>query len=136
MHGCVGKNNYRYFLRFLICVWVGTLYTTAMSRVSVKFVGLSQVQYSKNDSGVHLACFVLSGSILLGITILLSFHVILSLSGQSTIDFMERACDCDNFRDVLRMTALTWRSCRWRNLVAAIQGRERRRQGHHLDAVL
>ena len=89
MNACIGKRNYRFFLRFLIAVWFGTLYTGIMSFLPVK-VGYRSIEFSKKDSPLQLVCMFMSFSVFVGISLLLSFHLFLSFSGLTTIDFMER----------------------------------------------
>ncbi|QDZ20421.1 DHHC palmitoyltransferase [Chloropicon primus] len=135
LHTCVGRNNYCYFLRFLLFVWGGTLYTSLMAQIPVKVVGLN-IHYPQKYSGAHLACFLLSGSVFIGISMLLSFHLLLSLSNNTTIQFMEKFCeDGETWRGFFVGIA---QDMDWKHLLAAVRGGKNKlrksssgRQGRH-----
>ena len=138
MNSCIGRKNYKYFLRFLIFVWVGTPYTASMSYVPVRLVGFD-FRFRKKDSVVQIGCMLLSVSIFVAISLLLSLHLVLSLAGWTTLECMEDFCDARTtpaffyslvrrFRGRNLLAALGWERHRPRPTAAAPSHRSARRE--------
>jgi len=79
---CVGFYNHKYFVLFLLYLWLGCGYTAVMSffpfRTSSGFEG---------SRGAVLFTFVISLSVMLALSMLLGWHIYLVLTGQTTIEF-------------------------------------------------
>uniref|UniRef100_A0A7S1BUC8 Palmitoyltransferase n=1 Tax=Corethron hystrix TaxID=216773 RepID=A0A7S1BUC8_9STRA len=108
MFNCVGYFNYRYFLNFLIYVTAGTAYGAATTARPFFKIGSKDYYVQRNiviEKGLGKAsrviagvpsmtdrspvtfCFMMSLAIGLAVLFLLIFHIYLTLTGQTTIEF-------------------------------------------------
>lgn len=90
MNNCVGYNNYRYFVSFLIYLCVGAMYVIAVTLRP--FLSLSVAQRSTFifNVSMHTAIvftFTIAISAFFSVGILLLWHAYLSLTNQTTIEF-------------------------------------------------
>jgi len=79
---CVGFYNHKYFVLFLLYLWIGCGYVAILSfppfRSSIGFAG---------SRGAVLFTFVITLSVMLALSMLLGWHIYLVLTGQTTIEF-------------------------------------------------
>mmetsp|Transcript_20642 Transcript_20642/g.34056 ORF Transcript_20642/g.34056 Transcript_20642/m.34056 type:complete len:332 (+) Transcript_20642:67-1062(+) len=97
VNNCVGFYNYRYFVLFLIYMWVGCVYVTVLTCLyypvfsELRVYTLSEqisADYSPFKLGKSLGfIFVLCLSVAIAVSLLLGFHIYLVLSAQTTIEF-------------------------------------------------
>ncbi len=91
MFNVVGWRNYRYFFLFLLWLWVGTIFAILMTLFPFlaitkhKSYGLPVIP-SAHRSNISLM-FIICVSIAIAISFLFFWHVYLTLSGQTTIEF-------------------------------------------------
>mmetsp|Transcript_57900 Transcript_57900/g.132551 ORF Transcript_57900/g.132551 Transcript_57900/m.132551 type:complete len:211 (+) Transcript_57900:2-634(+) len=85
--GCVGHKNYRTFFLFMTWLWLGCLYV--MATMAPSFFRLVR-RHRHTGGGEHtpvVFSFILAFSVSIAVGILLSWHVYLLLTGQTTIEW-------------------------------------------------
>jgi palmitoyltransferase len=93
MNNCVGYYNYRYFILFLGYVWIGCVYAMVMSLpqfISFSRHNAESIQRIRMEASERTAVvftFVLTLSVGIAISILFFWHVYLTLTAQTTIEF-------------------------------------------------
>lgn len=91
MANCIGFYNYRYFFLTLLYLTVGCAYCVVVACYKYSIPRLSKVQSGKQMmTGDKFFVFFLCICAGLAVFILLSWHVYLVLSGQTTIEFYQR----------------------------------------------
>ncbi|CAM9124158.1 unnamed protein product [Laminaria digitata] len=95
MNNCVGYLNYRYFVLFLLYMFVGCVYAVLIS--APHFLAMANntgrhrkptASETKAQSAVMLT-FVLALSVGIAISVLLGWHIYLVLTAQTTIEFYQ-----------------------------------------------
>ncbi|EME31316.1 Probable palmitoyltransferase [Galdieria sulphuraria] len=88
INGCVGFRNYRYFLLFLFYLFLGALYATATVSYMLFVPGFFTSSFSR-EAKVAVYIFILCLSVAISLFILLSWHLYLIATSQTTIEFYE-----------------------------------------------
>eukprot|EP01111_Echinosteliopsis_oligospora_P012193 TRINITY_DN4152_c0_g1_i4.p1 TRINITY_DN4152_c0_g1~~TRINITY_DN4152_c0_g1_i4.p1 ORF type:complete len:273 (+),score=18.07 TRINITY_DN4152_c0_g1_i4:283-1101(+) len=81
VNNCVGFANHKYFVLFLLYLWIGTLFMATIS-----FLPFLKSNDYAVPGGV-LFVFVMCVSVCFAVGILLGWHIYLVVSGQTTIEF-------------------------------------------------
>ncbi|GFR40850.1 hypothetical protein Agub_g1500 [Astrephomene gubernaculifera] len=89
MANCVGFYNYRFFVLYLLYMWVGAAYSAAVHWAYVP--GLLKLDEPGGAGMLPFFMFVLSASVWLALSALLGWHVWLVLTGQGTIDYLDNS---------------------------------------------
>ncbi|CAN0351166.1 unnamed protein product, partial [Ectocarpus sp. 13 AM-2016] len=99
MNNCVGYLNYRYFVLFLMYMFVGCVYAVLVS--APQFIAMAKSPgvslYSKilrctaimTQHSAIMMTFVLALSVGVAISVLLGWHIYLICSAQTTIEFYQ-----------------------------------------------
>ncbi len=90
MGNCVGKNNYRYFVLFLIYLFLGCVYILMVSYYVVQLVTIERAPNSvalMYLTNAAVLTFTIGLSAGISVLILLVFHTFLVLTNQTTLEF-------------------------------------------------
>ncbi|KAK5581755.1 hypothetical protein RB653_003333 [Dictyostelium firmibasis] len=82
VNNCVGQNNHRYFVLFLVYLWISCIYVCILSYPHVFNSGSSYIPFSM------LMSFVITLTIAFALGGLLGWQIYLILSNQTTIEFL------------------------------------------------
>jgi palmitoyltransferase len=99
MNNCVGYHNYRYFILFMLYLFFGCLYVQAV--VIVQFRRFNKLEgagvlYYRNLHDALVYSFTVAMAAMVSVGILLSWHLYLCMTNQTTIEFyinMEERAD-------------------------------------------
>jgi len=83
---CVGFNNHKYFVLFLMYLWLGCLYVAVLSFFPFYAFTNYRTQYTGSKTAV-LFVFVMALSVMIAVGMLLGWHIYLVLTSQTTIEF-------------------------------------------------
>jgi palmitoyltransferase len=99
MNNCVGYYNYRYFLLFMIYLFVGCIYVISVCYVQLRRFNAKQgtdPQYFRDLHDALLYAFTVAVAAMVSVGILLAWHIYLVSTNQTTIEFyinMEERAD-------------------------------------------
>jgi len=83
---CVGFNNHKYFVLFLLYLCLGCFYVALMSFFPFYAFTDYRTSYPGSKTAI-LFVFVMAISVMLAVGMLLGWHIYLVLSAQTTIEF-------------------------------------------------
>jgi len=83
---CVGSLNHKYFVLFLLYLWLGCAYVAIMSFSPFQDFSSFKLRNS-STRGIVIFSFVITLSVTLALSFMLSWQLYLALSGQTTIEF-------------------------------------------------
>ncbi|GAX81510.1 hypothetical protein CEUSTIGMA_g8938.t1 [Chlamydomonas eustigma] len=88
MSNCVGFQNYRYFFLYIFYMWVGSVYSAIMTCIALRSSAGSKATLDQivEHFQVTFIFMILSGSVFIGLSALLGWHVWLIVSGYGTIE--------------------------------------------------
>jgi len=84
---CVGFHNHRFFVLFLMYLWLGCAYVAIMSFIPFRMSTNMKIPWKGSPRGVIIFTFVITISICLALGFMLAWQLYLVLSGQTTIEF-------------------------------------------------
>jgi len=86
VNNCVGFFNHKYFVLFLLYLWLGCAFVAIISVIPFRASANYRTTFDGSRAAVLFA-FVISVSVFLALSLLLGWHVYLVLTGQTTIEF-------------------------------------------------
>lgn len=78
---CIGRDNYGFFFRFVICAWAGAL----LAAMSAAYV----MKHGHTTDAVLFYVGVGGCAVAVGVGVLAGWHCYLVLTGQTTIEWLE-----------------------------------------------
>jgi len=89
LSNCVGFYNHKYFVLFLLYLWIGCIYVALMSFIPFResMFNLKSPWIGISSRGIFMLSFVLTLTVSFAVGFLLCWHLYLIVSGQTTIEF-------------------------------------------------
>jgi palmitoyltransferase len=96
MNNCVGFQNYRYFLLYIFYMWMGSVYSAVMTCMALRSYAGPEATLDEmvQHFQVTFIFMILSGSVFIGLSALLGWHVWLIVSGYGTIEALSTSLPC------------------------------------------
>ena len=83
---CVGFHNYKHFVFFVASTWAGCLYIVLMSLPAM--MSSPSELWGPGEERTHVIfCFIIGIALLVALGVLLIWHIYLSMTAQTTVEF-------------------------------------------------